>query len=80
MQSGYVLALIVDACMHYQSSTAQPDPIHVTAHYLRTTSVSHFEVHIRTLKTGKGFSNIVADLIQKASTTTSTARAFFHVL
>ncbi|TFK40756.1 thioesterase-like superfamily-domain-containing protein [Crucibulum laeve] len=61
---GYVLALIMEACIRYQSSTAHIDPIHVTAHYLRTTYILPFEVHVRTLKTGKGFTNLSAELIQ----------------
>ncbi|PFH53408.1 hypothetical protein AMATHDRAFT_73582 [Amanita thiersii Skay4041] len=62
---GYVLALIVESCIHYQSATSHKDPIHITAHYLRSTTVGPYEVQVRTLKIGKGFTNIVAELAQK---------------
>jgi hypothetical protein len=65
--SGYVLALMIESCMKYQSSTAHPDPIHVSAHYLHSTSIGPFTVHVRKLKQGRGFSNVVADLIQNVS-------------
>jgi hypothetical protein len=57
--------MIVEACIQYQSSTAHRDPIHVTAHYLKAVSTAPFEVHIRTLKKGRGFSNVSASLMQK---------------
>jgi Thioesterase-like superfamily len=65
--AGYVLALLVDACIQYQSqsNTGHRDPIHVTAHFLRTTAVSPFEIQIRMLKSGRGFTNIAADLVQR---------------
>jgi len=50
--------------MKYQATTSHPDPIHVTAHFLRATTVGSFEVHVRNLRTGKSFTNISADLIQ----------------
>lgn len=62
---GYVLALIMEACIRYQSSSSHIDPIHVTAHYLRTTAIAPFAVHVHTLKTGKGFTNLTAELTQK---------------
>ncbi|ESK95191.1 hypothetical protein Moror_1009 [Moniliophthora roreri MCA 2997] len=64
---GYALGLIIEACMKRQAAVklSHPDPVHVTAHFLRTTAVSPFEVHIRQLKTGKGFTNLTADLIQQ---------------
>lgn len=68
LEPGYVLATVVEACIQYQShskSSDHRDPIHITAHFLRTTSASSFEVQVRTLKTGQGFTNIVADLAQR---------------
>ncbi|KAF8895618.1 thioesterase-like superfamily-domain-containing protein [Infundibulicybe gibba] len=72
----YVLALIVDACVHHQQSTTHPDPIHVTAHYLRTSSISPFEIHIRVIKHGKGFTNLSAELQQKGVTNIMTHLIF----
>jgi len=62
---GYVLALIMEACIRYQSNASHIDPIHVTAHYLRATAVAPFVVHVHTLKNGKGFTNLTAELTQK---------------
>ncbi|TFK70943.1 hypothetical protein BDN72DRAFT_887824 [Pluteus cervinus] len=61
---GYVLALIIEACIKHQHDTPHQDPIHVTAHYLRPSSPSSFEVHIRIIKVGKGFTNLTAELVQ----------------
>ncbi|KAF8630933.1 hypothetical protein AX17_005290 [Amanita inopinata Kibby_2008] len=69
---GYVLALIVDSCIQHQSSTAHKDPIHVTAHYLRPTAVGSFEVHVRIVKSGKAFTNLAAELVQKGLTRVTT--------
>ncbi|RDB14795.1 hypothetical protein Hypma_016330 [Hypsizygus marmoreus] len=75
---GYVLALIVEAAIQYQaaSTSGHKDPIHVTAHYLRTTSVAHFEVRVRTLKTGRGFTNLTAELIQQGNLIVTTHLIF----
>lgn len=53
--------------MRFQSVTTQKDPIHVTAHYLRPSTVGVFEVHVRMIKSGRRFTNLVADLFQKVS-------------
>ncbi|KAF8964417.1 thioesterase-like superfamily-domain-containing protein [Flammula alnicola] len=62
---GYVLGLILEACIQYQSSTPHVDPLHVTAYYLRTTFTAPFTVCVRTVKTGSGFTNLTADLVQE---------------
>jgi hypothetical protein len=62
---GYVLALILESCIAHQSRTAHKDPIHVSAHFLRTTSVTSFEVHVRDVKKGRAFTNLTAELVQK---------------
>ncbi|KDR82862.1 hypothetical protein GALMADRAFT_238476 [Galerina marginata CBS 339.88] len=61
---GYILALIVEACIQFQSSTPHVDPLHVTAHYLRTTFVAPFTVCVRNIKTSSGFTNVTAELLQ----------------
>ncbi|KAE9408986.1 hypothetical protein BT96DRAFT_932273 [Gymnopus androsaceus JB14] len=61
---GYVLAQIIEACVQQQSQCPHLDPIHVTAHFLNAASLSPFEVHIRCLKRGKRFTNLVAELLQ----------------
>jgi hypothetical protein len=60
--------MIVEACIQCQSSTAHRDPIHVTAHYLKAVSNAPFDVHVRTVKKGRRFSNVSANLIQKVRT------------
>ena len=62
---GYLLALILEACIQFQSTTAHIDPIHITAHYLRTTFAAPFTISIRSLKTGSGFTNLSAELLQE---------------
>ncbi|KAK7028142.1 hypothetical protein VNI00_014957 [Paramarasmius palmivorus] len=62
---GFVLGLVVEACIKRQVRTNHPDPVHVTAHFLRATAaLAPFEVHIHQLKTGRGFTNLIADLIK----------------
>ncbi|KAK7468919.1 hypothetical protein VKT23_003415 [Stygiomarasmius scandens] len=51
--------------MKRQASTAHPDPVHVTAHFLAATVLSSFEVHVQTIKTGKTLTNIQADFYQR---------------
>ncbi|KAJ7616830.1 thioesterase-like superfamily-domain-containing protein [Mycena polygramma] len=65
---GYVLALIVQACLENQAGTSHPDPLHVSANYLRPTSPSAIEVRLRILKRGRNFINIIADLVQRGHT------------
>jgi len=76
---GFSLGLLLEACIQCQSSTKHPDPINVTAHYLQAVQIAEFEVRVRTLKIGRGFSNILADLIQK-DRTKITAHLVFGVL
>ncbi|KAJ7149054.1 thioesterase-like superfamily-domain-containing protein [Mycena crocata] len=73
---GYALALVIEACLQYQASTAHPDPVHVMGHFLQATSIAPFEVHVRTLKKGRGFINILADLVQQDRTRITTHMIF----
>lgn len=66
---GYVFALILEACIKYQSTTRHVDPLHATAHFLRTTYTTAFNVSIQTVKIGAGFTNVTAELIQEVQTT-----------
>ncbi|KAK7057206.1 thioesterase-like superfamily-domain-containing protein [Favolaschia claudopus] len=69
---GYALALVVESCIRHQASTGHRDPIHVTAHFLQATSIAPFQVYVRTLKHGRGFTNVLADLIQQHKTRITT--------
>ncbi|KAG7088132.1 hypothetical protein E1B28_012156 [Marasmius oreades] len=55
---------------------AHRDPIHITAHFLRTTSIQPFEVHIRQFREGKTFTNLGAELLQDNITRVSTHQMF----
>ncbi|KAK7048694.1 thioesterase-like superfamily-domain-containing protein [Favolaschia claudopus] len=73
---GYVLSLILESCIRYQVATSHRDLIHVSAHFLQATSIASFEVHVRTLKIGRGFTNVTADLIQQSRTRITTHLIF----
>ncbi|KAG6856237.1 hypothetical protein H0H87_006170 [Tephrocybe sp. NHM501043] len=73
---GYILALLVDACIQHQSKTNHQDPIHVTAHFLRSSQPTQFEIRVRTLRTGRGFTNLTAELYQQGTVTVSTQQIF----
>jgi hypothetical protein len=62
--SGYALGLVLDAAVKHQSTTNQKDICHCTAHFVRSALPKPFEVHIKILKAGRGFSNLTADLVQ----------------
>ncbi|KAI0310694.1 thioesterase-like superfamily-domain-containing protein, partial [Amylostereum chailletii] len=76
---GYVLALVLGACVKQQSSTAHIDPLHLTAHYMRSTTPGPFKVRVKTLRTGKSLTNLTAELIQD-NTIKVTTHAIFGVL
>ncbi|KAF7967604.1 hypothetical protein HWV62_33693 [Athelia sp. TMB] len=76
---GFSLSLLLESCMQYQVSSKHPDPINVTAHFLATVHVEPFEVRIKTIKKGRGFSNLLAELVQK-DLTRITAHLIFGVL
>ncbi|KIK98779.1 hypothetical protein PAXRUDRAFT_823502 [Paxillus rubicundulus Ve08.2h10] len=68
-QGGYSLGIIVEACIKHQvGSSRHVDPIHISAHFLRATNVGGGEVRVKALKTGKTFSNILAELAQQGNT------------
>ncbi|KAH7925599.1 hypothetical protein BV22DRAFT_1195078 [Leucogyrophana mollusca] len=67
-QGGYALGVALEACIKHQSSSSHRDPVHVTAHFLRASNVGNVEVHVRTLKSGKSFTNLLADIVQQGRT------------
>ncbi|KAF9046939.1 hypothetical protein BDZ89DRAFT_66041 [Hymenopellis radicata] len=62
---GYVISHIIDACIHFQSGTLTPDPVHVTIHFLQSACVDKFDIHVRALKKGKMYTNLLAEFVQK---------------
>ncbi|KAJ7119009.1 thioesterase-like superfamily-domain-containing protein [Mycena epipterygia] len=65
---GYILSLLIQACLQSQADSPHPDPLHVSAHYLQPTKTSSLEVQIRVLKRGRSFVNILAELVQQNRT------------
>ena len=66
---GYVLGLMLEACIKYQSTSRHVDVLHATAHFLRTIYTTAFTVHIESVKVGAGFTNITANLVQEVHIT-----------
>ncbi|KAG6376919.1 thioesterase-like superfamily-domain-containing protein [Boletus reticuloceps] len=73
---GYSLGVIVETCIQHQSGSSHPDPIHVSAHFLRATHPGPGQVQVKLLKSGKTFTNILAELVQQG-TTRVTAHLLF---
>ncbi|KAF8316384.1 hypothetical protein DL93DRAFT_2078128 [Clavulina sp. PMI_390] len=69
---GYVLGVVVDAVIQHQSTTNQPDPIHLSAHYLQPSVPGPCEVQIRIQRIRRRYSNITADLYQKGNMNVTT--------
>jgi len=57
--------LLVETCIQSQADTNQRDPIQVSAHFLRTTFIAPYEIHVRTLKRVRDFTHITAELVQR---------------
>lgn len=60
-------AIIVSSVNSLQKATPHPDPTLLTAQFLRSPNPNSgvpIEVHVRTVKTGRGFKNLTADLYQ----------------
>ncbi|KAH6887358.1 thioesterase-like superfamily-domain-containing protein [Coprinopsis sp. MPI-PUGE-AT-0042] len=74
---GYVLALVLEACIQHQAKTSHVDPLHISAYFLRPSSSKvPFAVKVTSLKVGKGFTNLKADLVQEGALKV-TAQAIF---
>ena len=64
---GYTLGILTNAAVQSQASTAHPDPVHLNVQFLRPVSIKEIEVHVKTVRTGKQFTNLAIDLIQAVS-------------
>ncbi|KAF9533078.1 thioesterase-like superfamily-domain-containing protein [Crepidotus variabilis] len=73
---GYLLALILEACIQFQSSTTHTDPIHLTAHFLRKTLAGPVTVRINRVKAGLALTNITAELLQNEQIRVSAHAVF----
>ncbi|KAF9229775.1 hypothetical protein BS17DRAFT_771908 [Gyrodon lividus] len=66
-QGGYSLGTIVEACIKHQVGSSHVDPIHVSAHFIRATNAGGGEVRVKVMKSGKTFTNILAELVQQGN-------------
>ncbi|KAJ7155648.1 thioesterase-like superfamily-domain-containing protein [Mycena filopes] len=63
-QGGYILSLLVQACIESQADSAHPDPLQISAFFLQATRPSTtVSIQLRVLKRGRTFVNMAADLI-----------------
>ncbi|KIO33262.1 glycosyltransferase family 90 protein [Tulasnella calospora MUT 4182] len=62
---GYSLGLVVDAARKLQTLTSHPDIIHLSSQFLRATVPGPMEIRILTVRTGKQFTNLTAEVHQK---------------
>ena len=60
--------------IHSQSSTSQPDPIHISSHFLLPSVPEAYEIRLRQLRVGRRFSNLTADFVQHVSETIAVPR------
>src|ERR1700712_2047352 len=63
-RTGYVLSIMTDAVVQHQAGSKQPDPIHVSAHFLRPSSFGALEVRVSVIKNGTQNSNLHVELLQ----------------
>lgn len=56
---------MLDAAMRLQAPTAHPDPLQLTAHFLKFTEHGPFEVHIQTTRVGSSYINLTLKFVQK---------------
>ncbi|KAH6887361.1 hypothetical protein BKA70DRAFT_1573416 [Coprinopsis sp. MPI-PUGE-AT-0042] len=65
---GYVLALVLEACIQHQAKTPYVDPLRISAYFLcPSSSKVSFAAKVTSLKVGKGFTNLKAELIPELS-------------
>ncbi|CAK5279126.1 unnamed protein product [Mycena citricolor] len=77
---GYVLTLVLEASIKHQSGTDQPDPLHISAHFLQPTKIkTPTEIQVRVLKAGRNYVNILADLVQAGRACVTTHIIFGKV-
>jgi Acyl-CoA thioesterase N-terminal domain len=63
------LGCILEAVIHSQSTTGQPDPIHLSSHFLAASRPGAYEIRISRVRTGRQFSNLIAHFFQNVSQT-----------
>ncbi|KAI0313597.1 thioesterase-like superfamily-domain-containing protein [Amylostereum chailletii] len=76
---GYLTGIAMEACIQHQSSTSHRDPIHFTAYFMLAPTIGPCEVAVRTIRSGKTFTNLALDL-KRNEDIIITAHAIFGVL
>jgi len=66
---GDTFGLIIEACTKHQEKNkpTQADPVQFSAHFLVGADLVPYEVHIKTLKTGRSYSNLYVEFFQGVS-------------
>ncbi|KAG9096482.1 hypothetical protein FRC06_008612 [Ceratobasidium sp. 370] len=65
---GYVLSLLVKACMKFQENSKHRDPVHVTAHFMLPATVSNYQIEVEVVHSGSRFTNLQAKWTQDGKT------------
>jgi len=78
LYGGYVFGLIIEACTKHQEkhSPMQGDPVQLSSHFLVSPGLVPYEVHIRTLKSGRSYTNIYAEFRQEGKLRVTTLALF----
>ena len=66
---GYIFGSIIEACTKHQEKNkpTQGDPVQLSAHFLVGADLVPYEVHVKTLKSGRSYTNLHAEFFQEAS-------------
>ena len=66
---GYTFGLIIEACTKHQEKNmpTQSDPVQLSAHFLAGGGLVPYEVHVKTLKSGRSYTNLHAEFFQEVS-------------
>ena len=66
---GYTFGLITEACTKHQekNNPTQGDPVQLSAHFLVGAGLAPYEVHVRTLKSGRSYTNLSAEFFQEVN-------------
>jgi len=69
IRTGYIFGLIIEACTKHQEKNkpTQADPVQLSAHFLMGADLVPYEVHTKTLKSGRSYTNICAEFFQEVS-------------
>ena len=66
---GYAFGLIIEARTKHQerNKPTQGDPVQLSAHFLVGAGLVLYEVHVRTLKSGRSYTHLCAEFFQEVN-------------